>query len=119
MNTTTRSSTAQRLGRWLGHGWRAYLRGERWLSGWLVRQGLPARVAQVLLWAIKLSFLGGLLYYAFWLALLLAFLVAATHGDWAAEPDLPEPEWREGPVGFGLYTYDGYRIDPHDFRDET
>lgn len=27
--------------------------------------------------------------------------------------ELPEPEWRNGPAGFGLYTYDGFRIDPH------
>ncbi|MPN10034.1 hypothetical protein SDC9_157327 [bioreactor metagenome] len=27
--------------------------------------------------------------------------------------ELPEPEWRNGPTGFGLYTYDGFRIDPH------
>ncbi|KAK67310.1 PF12553 family protein [Bordetella bronchiseptica MO211] len=72
----------------------------------------------MLLWTFKLTVIGALLYFAFWPALLLAFLVAAAHGDWAAEPELPEPEWREGPVGFGLYTYDGHRIDPHDFKDE-
>ncbi|CAM5283123.1 DUF3742 family protein [Eoetvoesiella caeni] len=119
MNTTIRTSTAERLGRSLGRGWRAYLRGERRVLAWLGLQGLSVRVAHVLLWALKLSAIGALLYFAFWLALLLAFLVAAAHGDWAAEQELPEPEWREGPVGFGLYTYDGHRIDPHDFKDEV
>lgn len=119
MNTTTRINTAQRLGRSLGRGCRAYLRGERRLSAWLVLQGMSGRMAQVLLWTVKLGVLGVLLYFAVWLAALLALVVAAAQGDWGAEQDPPEPEWREGPVGFGLYTYDGYRIDPHDFEDEA
>ncbi|HCA6404143.1 TPA: DUF3742 family protein, partial [Pseudomonas aeruginosa] len=36
MNTTTRISTAERLGRTFGRGWRAYARGERRASNWLV-----------------------------------------------------------------------------------
>ncbi len=68
----------------------------------------------VLLWTAKLAVLGLLLYVAFWLAMLLVFAVVAA---WVARnlgPDeTPEPEWRNGPAGFGLYTYDGYRIDPH------
>ena len=36
MNTTTRTSTAERLGRAFGRGWRAYARGERRASNWLV-----------------------------------------------------------------------------------
>ncbi|MDQ2483070.1 DUF3742 family protein [Pseudomonas putida] len=117
MNTATRSSTSRRLGHWLGRGWRAFLRGERRLSGWLVLQGLPARVAQVLLLAIKLSVLGVLLYFAFWLALLVVFLVFVAHGYDADDLATPEPEWRDGHVGFGLYTVDEHRIDPHDPND--
>ncbi|MDU7587944.1 MAG: DUF3742 family protein [Acidovorax sp.] len=117
MNTTPRISTAERLGRSVGRGWRAYARGERRLSCWLVLQGLPARVAQVLLSAIKLSVLGVLLYFAFWLALLVVFLVFVAHGYDTDDLATPEPEWRDGHVGFGLYTVDEHRIDPHDPND--
>lgn len=41
MNTTARTSTAERLGRTLGRGWRAYVRGERLASNWLVSKGGP------------------------------------------------------------------------------
>lgn len=71
MNTTTRISTAERLGRSFGRGWRAYARGERRASSWLVYRGVPVVGATVLLWVVKLAVLGVLLYSAFWLALLL------------------------------------------------
>lgn len=41
MNTTTRTSTAERLGRAFGRGWRAYARCERRASNWLVSKGMP------------------------------------------------------------------------------
>ena len=41
MNTTTRISTAERLGRSFGRGWRAYARGERRVSNWLASKGMP------------------------------------------------------------------------------
>lgn len=81
MNTTTRINTAQRLGRSLGRGWRAYLRCERRLSAWLVLQGMSARMAQVLLWTAKLGVLGVLLYFTVRLAVLLALLLAAAQGN--------------------------------------
>lgn len=115
MNTTTRVSAAERLGRRFGRGWRARARGERRISNWLVSKGVPAGGAVALLWVVKLVAFGVLLYAAFWLALLLVFAVVAA---WMArnadlDDDPPEPEWRNGPAGFGLYTYDGFRIDPH------
>lgn len=115
MNTTTRTSTAERLGRALGRGWRAYARGERRASNWLVSKGMPSAGAAAFVWVVKLVALGVLLYTTFWLALLLVFVVGAA---WMArnvdlDDELPEPEWRNGPAGFGLYTYDGFRIDPH------
>ncbi len=42
MNTTTRTSTAERLGRTFGRGWRVYARGERRVSNWLVAKGVPS-----------------------------------------------------------------------------
>ncbi len=50
MNTTTRTSTAERLGRAFGRGWRAYARGERRASNWLVSKGMPRAGATALVW---------------------------------------------------------------------
>lgn len=87
MNTTTRISKAEHFGRWLGRGWRGFVRAEQKLSGWIVAQGLPASVANALLWIVKLTVLAGLLYMAFWLALLLVFAIVAA---WTAEQQHPE-----------------------------
>ena len=62
MTTTTRISTAERIGRAFGRGWRAYARGERRTSSWLVSKGVPVAGTTVLLWAVKLAVLGLLLY---------------------------------------------------------
>ncbi|MCE0919452.1 DUF3742 family protein [Pseudomonas alloputida] len=120
MNTTTRISTSERLGRTVGRGWRTYVRGERRLSNWLASKGVPVVGAAMGLWVVKLVALGVLLYTASWLALL---LVAAVVAAWVArnaglDDDPTEPEWRNGPARFGLYTYDGFRIDPHIEDDE-
>ena len=80
MNTTTRTSTAERLGRTLGRGWRAYVRGERRASNWLVSKGVPQAGASVFVWAIKLVVLGLLFYVAFWMTLLLVGLLLVSHG---------------------------------------
>lgn len=119
MKATTRISTAERFGRAVSRGWRVYVGGERRMSNWLASKGMPVAGVTGLLWAVKLAVLGALLYFAFWLALLLIFLIAVAQGDWNTELDLPEPEWKDGPAGFGLYTYDGYRIDQHDPNDEN
>ncbi|VFR56241.1 FIG00976384: hypothetical protein [plant metagenome] len=115
MNTTTRISTAERIGRTFGCGWRAYARGERRMSHWLVSMGVPAAGAAALVLMVKLVALGVLLYTTFWLTLLLVCVMVVA---WMARnaylgEELPEPEWRNGPAGFGLYTHDGFRIDPH------
>jgi fatty acid desaturase len=119
MNTITRISTAERLGHWLGRGWRAYARGERRVAAWLVSQGMPGAGATVLLWIVKFGVLAGSLYVAFWLSLLLvalAVVAALSMGNvgWEDgdigltalphtehEPD--EPEMRQGVFGYGLY----------------
>ncbi len=91
MNTTTRISTAERLGRSVGRGWRAYARSERRLSSWLASKGMPLAGATVLLWGVKLAALGMLLYVAFWIALVVLALVVA---GWAAAANTPdEEEW--------------------------
>ncbi len=80
MNTTTRISTAERLGRVFGRGWRAYARGERRASNWLVSKGVPVAGTSVLVWVVKLAVLGVLLYFAFWFALVLLGLAATGWG---------------------------------------
>ncbi|WP_432214114.1 DUF3742 family protein, partial [Pseudomonas aeruginosa] len=84
-------STAERLGRSIGRGWRAYARGERRASNWLVSKGVPVAGATVLLWVVKLAVLGLLLYVAFWFALVLLGVVAA---GWAAAANTSDDdEW--------------------------
>jgi hypothetical protein len=91
MSTITRISTAERLGRSFGRGWRAYARGERVVSNWLASKGMPVAGAAKLLWVVKLTALGLLLYIAFWFAgVLLGVMVAG----WAAAANTPdEEEW--------------------------
>lgn len=121
MNTTIRTSIAERLGRAFGRGWRAYARGERRASNWLVSKGMPRAGAIVCVWVVKLAALGMLFYAAFWLALVLLIGVAATwilsnstiDDDRWTQPD----ELRNGEAGFGLYSSSGQRIDPHDPND--
>lgn len=119
MNTQTGNS--ERFGRSLGRMWRGYMLRERRVVGWLVAKGLPAGGAVALLWIVKLAVFIVLLYTVFWLVLLLALAVMAAwlarNADW--ENNHPEPEWRNGTAGYGLYTYDGHRIDPHVHDDDN
>lgn len=116
MNTTARISIAERLGRSFGRGWRAYGRGERRVSIWLSSKGVPATGATALLCVVKLAVMGALLYFAFWLALLLVGLLFVARGFGKGDDDfsLPREELRHGEAGFGLYSSDGHRLDPHD-----
>ncbi|MBN0649867.1 DUF3742 family protein [Pseudomonas aeruginosa] len=119
MNAKTHRSFPERFGYWLGRAWRAGVRVERQLSSWLVGQGLPKGLAVALLWVVKLVAAGVMLYAATGLAVVLLFAVAAAWGARNSEvASRPEAEWRNGPAGFGLYTYDGFRIDPHVSDDE-
>ena len=91
MNTTTRISTAERLGRSVGRGWRAYARGERRLSSWLASKGVPVVGAALALWVVKLAVLGLLLYVAFWFAVVVLGVMVA---GWAAAASTNEDdEW--------------------------
>lgn len=115
MKAMPHPTTAERIGRWLGRKWRGCVRQEARAIQGLANKGVPIGLARFLSWAVKLSVLGLLLYSAFWLALGLIFVGSAAwmarHSNSAS--DTPEPEWRPGPAGYGLYTYDGHRIDPH------
>jgi len=87
MNTTTRIRTAEHFGRWLGRGWRGYVRGERRVSAWLADKNVPVPVAAALVWTVKLAALGVLLYVAFWIAILVISVVA---GMWIASQNNAE-----------------------------
>lgn len=117
MKKTARTTTAERTGRWLGRAWRGFVRQEARAVRWLADKGLPAGVARLLLWIVKLAVFAVLLYVAFWLALLLLFgIVAAwvarnSDSDWEDEN---KAEWREGHSGFGLYDKNEWRRDMGD-----
>jgi hypothetical protein len=121
MKTAAQTTFAERLGRTLGRAWRGCARLDRREQGWLLAQGWAPGIAKAALLAVKLAAIGVLLYTAFWLALLLAFaLVGAwvVRNDDGSYDEEHKPEWRYGPAGYGLYTHDDYRIDPHDPEDE-
>ena len=121
MKTAAQTTFAERLGRTLGRAWRGCARLDRRARGWLLAQGWAPGIAKAALLAVKLAAIGVLLYTAFWLALLLAFaLVGAwvVRNDDGSYDEEHKPEWRYGPAGYGLYTHDDYRIDPHDPEDE-
>jgi hypothetical protein len=111
MKPSAQTSFAERLGQVLGRMWRAYMRQERKVSGWLVAQGLPASLAKATLVVVKLVAIGVLLYVAFWLALLIVFAVVTASIAGGKSFDEDEPEWRMGLSGYGLYRGDT-RIDP-------
>ena len=121
MKTAAQTTFAERLGRTLGRAWRSCARLDRRAQGWLLARGWAPGIAKAALLAVKLAAIGVLLYTAFWLALLLAFaLVGAwvVRNDDGSYDEEHKPEWRYGPAGYGLYTHDDYRIDPHDPDDE-
>ena len=121
MKTAAQTTFAERLGRTPGRAWRSCARLDRRAQGWLLARGWAPGIAKAALLAVKLAAIGVLLYTAFWLALLLAFaLVGAwvVRNDDGSYDEEHKPEWRYGPAGYGLYTHDDYRIDPHDPEDE-
>lgn len=121
MKTAAQTTFAERLGRTMGRTWRSCARLDRRAQGWLLARGWAPGIAKAALLAVKLAAIGVLLYTAFWLALLLAFaLVGAwvVRNDDGSYDEEHKPEWRYGPAGYGLYTHDDYRIDPHDPEDE-
>ncbi|MBA4721425.1 DUF3742 family protein [Halopseudomonas pachastrellae] len=118
MKATPTITKTERAGRWLGLAWRSLTRQESRAIQWLAKKGLPEELGKVLFWSVKLVVLGVLLYMAFWLALLMAFLLVAA---WLVQQtDMGEekqPELRDGHSGAGLYDKDDWRIDMGDPND--
>lgn len=121
MKTAAQTTFAERLGRALGRAWRGCARLDRQAQGWLRAQGLAPGAARAASLGVKLAVIGILLYTAFWLALLLAFALAGAwllRNDDGSYDEEQQTEWRHGPAGFGLYTSNDQRIDPHDPDDD-
>ena len=90
MKRTAPNSFAERAGRALGRAWRGFLRLERKSCDWLVAQGMNAGLAKGMLWAIRLALLALVLYGAFWVALVVGFVVVAAL---ASERSLPDKDF--------------------------
>ena len=109
-------------GRRLGRLWRARARLTGKTVDWLVARGVSPTAAKVVVLAVQLAALSPLFCLALWQALtLLVVLVVAARSPEALARGLQAPddgEWRYGYAGYGLYTSDGQRIDPHDPEDE-
>ncbi len=121
MKRAAQTTFGERVGQALGRMWRACVRLEHQAHDWLVAQGLAPGSARAALLALKLVVLGVLAYTVFWLALLVAFALAGAwivRNDDGSYDEEHRSEWRHGPAGYGLYSYDDQRIDPHDPDDE-
>lgn len=121
MKTAARSTFAERLGRTLGRAWRGCARLDRRAQGWLVGRGWAPGAARTALLVSKLAVIGILLYTAFWLALVFVFALAGAwilRNDDGSYDEEQKTEWRQGPAGYGLYTSNEQRIDPHDPEDD-
>lgn len=120
MKTAAQTAFAERLGRAPGRAWRGCTSLDRRAQGWLCAQGFAPGAAPAMSLVVKLVALAVLLYSAFWLALLVAFALASAwliRNDDGSYDKEQQIEWRHGPAGFGLYTSNEQRIDPHDAED--
>lgn len=95
MKPSAQTTFAERIGRTLGRLRQGFMRLDQKAHGELVAQGLPPGVANVVLLVVKLVTLGMLAYAAFWLVLLLVFVVVAA---WVA-PNSAYNESEEWAIG--------------------
>lgn len=89
MKTKTCSSIPERFGRWLGRGWRGYVRREQAMVGWLTGRCVPVKLARMLPWIFRIVIGALLLYLTFWLTLVLlgVAVLAHTSSDTDTEQD--------------------------------
>lgn len=120
MGDHSKISNAERAGRWLGGAYRGLKVQEQRLRLWLVGLGVPLTGARLLSWCLWLCVLALLLSISIVLAMIICVLWLTGRG--IARSDLtyriPDAEWRNGCSGYGLYTHDELRIDPHVFEDD-
>jgi hypothetical protein len=108
--------SSERFGRHIGQGWRRMLRLQNRLLDALARAGLPPVAAWLVVAALWAFILGCLIHYGFRVAIVAALFMLLSSLDGARVPNSVdrEWEWRRGPLGFGVYDADGYRLDPHE-----
>ena len=100
----TAATTAECVGKRLGRAWRGLAHQEARATHWMVGHGMPQLAAASILWIVKLALLAVLLYAAFWLAFLAAFVMIAAAVARHASPadvqhhdeDAGRPEWERG-----------------------
>jgi Protein of unknown function (DUF3742) len=114
MKTFTHTMFAERVGWALGHAWAAYKRQERRAVELMVGKGLTTSTAKIVLWGLKLLLLGGLLYAALWLTLVLTFVVAAALIANHVDADRLQGQFTEDPDHKKNLFYDpiNYNDDP-------
>jgi hypothetical protein len=122
MKPSVQTTFAERIGRTLGRLWRVCVRLDQQATHWLVAKGWEPGVAKAVMLLVKLAAIGVLLFTALWSALAaLAIMVVAAwtaHGIDDDDDSMSQTEWRYGPAGYGLYTSNEQRIDPHDPEDD-
>jgi len=122
MNASTQITSAERVGGVVGRLWKKWLRLDESVCSRLALYGVPIGLTKIVLWAVKLIVLGVQFYAAFWVALVLTIVAVAVgitrYADLnGLDEELNKTEWKYGPYGYGLYSSQGYRIDPHDEDD--
>ena len=75
---------------------------------------MPFSVASI--WIVRIAFLAVILYFSLIVGLLVAALliVARIFSRAYLSVDEEPAQWRNGMLGFGMYTQEGSRIDPHE-----
>ena len=121
MKKNSSVSFSRKAGRVFGRAKHGWIQQEKSLITWAAKQGAPVAVVEGLLWVVKFVVLAALLYGAFWITVMVGLIAVAIWGYWSSDwdqTDEDEPEWRNGDVGYGLYTREGHRIDLHIREDD-
>jgi len=114
-----------RLAHWLGRTW---ARGWNKAGAALASAGLPPKAVAALTWVAKLAIVAVLLYVAFWVVMLVVFVILVMNmgahrggggnaGYTVPEDDEPSYKWMAGPEGYGLYDSLGFLVGEPD-KDE-
>lgn len=94
-DTAGKPSAALKFGHWAGSRYRAFLRQEARFVRWLTGLGVPASIARIAPWTLRIIAAMSLLYVAFWLALLLLGIAVLARTS-AYRHDDQEDDW---PIG--------------------
>lgn len=131
MVNVAKMTVAERIGHAVGHCLKLIIRLETTVLRRLISKGVPCFLASVLKWAVRLTLIFGLLYFALVPALIITPIVLYLVGgnssgnvdeeeDWQyiqdymeKERKAQEPEWQDEPLGWGRYSHDDIAHDIH------